>query len=263
MNTVAGIFQSRSDAERAIETLRTTHGLPDENLNLLSPGAAGAEEGAETDVPTSDTEQPGMGNAVGGVVGGAMGAAGGMTLGAAAASLLVPGVGPIMAAGLLGAALFGAGGAAAGIAAGGALEGNIAQGLPHDEIFIYEDALRQGRTVVIVQLEAEGQIYAVQGALSEAGAESVDAARDSWWVGLRDAEDEDYTGQGRDFKADEPIYRRGFEAALHPQQRGASYAESAARLSEQHSDAYTHEAFRRGYERGQSYQQNLREKYKS
>lgn len=259
MNTVAGIFQSRSDAERAIENLRAL-GLSDENLNLLSPGA-GTQ--VETDVPTSDTEQPGMGNAVGGVVGGAMGAAGGMTLGAAAASLLVPGVGPIMAAGLLGAALFGAGGAAAGMAAGGALEGNLAQGLPHDEIFIYEDALRQGRTVVIVQLQAEGQLYSVQSALSEAGAESVDAARESWWVGLRDAEDEDYTGQGRDFKTDEPIYRRGFEAALHPQLRGASYAESAERLREQHSDAYTHDAFRRGYERGQSYQQNLREKYKS
>ncbi|HEY0101784.1 MAG TPA: hypothetical protein VGB76_22855, partial [Pyrinomonadaceae bacterium] len=174
MNTVAGIFQSRSDAERAIENLRTTVGLPDENLNLLTPAAAEAQ--TETDVQTSDTEQPGMGNALGGLVGGAMGAAGGMTLGAAAASLLVPGVGPIMAAGIVGAALFGAGGAAAGMAAGGALEGNIAQGLPHDELFVYEDALRQGRTVLIVQLEDNGQVYSVQGALSEAGAESIDAA---------------------------------------------------------------------------------------
>jgi hypothetical protein len=261
MNTVAGIFQTRSDAERALENLRTTVGLPDENLNLLSPGAA--EQPAETEVPTSDTEQPGMGNAVGGLVGGAMGAAGGMTLGAAAASLLVPGVGPIMAAGIIGAALFGAGGAVAGMAAGGALEGQLAQGLPHDEIFIYEDALRQGRTVVIVQLEAEGQVYSVQSALSEAGAESIDAARESWWVGLRDAEDADYTGQGRDFKTDEPIYRSGFEAALHPQLRGASYAESAERLRERYSEAYEHDAFRRGYERGQSYDASLREKYKS
>jgi hypothetical protein len=260
MNTVAGIFQSRSDAERAIESLRAL-GLSDENLSLLAPGTTEPE--AESEVPTSDTEQPGMGNALGGLVGGAMGAAGGMTLGAAAASLLVPGVGPIMAAGIIGAALFGAGGAAAGMAAGGALEGQIAHGLPHDELFVYEDALRQGRTVVLVQLEAEGQVYAVQGALSEAGAESIDAARESWWVGLRDAEDEDYTGQGRDFKTDEPIYRRGFEAALHPQLRGASYDESAESLRERYSDDYTHDAFRRGYERGQSYQQNLQERYRS
>jgi len=260
MNTVAGIFKSRSDAERAIKNLRGI-GLSDENLSLLSPGTTDSQ--VEADVPTSDTEQPGMGNAVGGVVGGAMGAAGGMTLGAAAASLLIPGVGPIMAAGIIGAALFGAGGAVAGMAAGGALEGNIAQGLPHDELFIYEDALRQGRTVVIAQLEADGQIYSAQSALNEAGAESVDAARESWWVGLRDAEDEDYTGQGRDFKTDESLYRRGFEAALHPQLRGASYAQSAEKLREKYSDASSHEAFRRGYERGQSYQHSLREKFKS
>jgi len=260
MNTVAGIFQTREDAARAIENLRGL-GLSDENLSLLSPGTTATQ--AESDVPTSDTEQPGMGNALGGLVGGAMGAAGGMTLGAAAASLLVPGVGPIMAAGIVGAALFGAGGAAAGMAAGGALEDTIAHGLPHDELFIYEDALRQGRTVVIAQVEDDEQAQAARSALDAAGAESVDAARESWWVGLRDAEDEDYTGQGRDFKTDEPVYRRGFEAALHPQLRGASYEDSSERLRERYSDAYEHDAFRRGYERGQSYQQTLRERYKS
>ncbi|HYG08659.1 MAG TPA: hypothetical protein VD835_01680, partial [Pyrinomonadaceae bacterium] len=82
MNTVAGIFQTREDALRAVENLRGL-GLSDENLSLLSPGTTPPE--AESDVPTSDTEQPGMGNALGGLVGGAMGAASGMTLGAAAA----------------------------------------------------------------------------------------------------------------------------------------------------------------------------------
>ncbi|HEX8635168.1 MAG TPA: hypothetical protein VF703_13555 [Pyrinomonadaceae bacterium] len=260
MNTVAGIFQTREDSARAIEDLRGL-GLSDENLNLLSPGATAAQ--AESDVPTSDTEQPGMGNALGGLVGGAMGAAGGMTLGAAAASLLVPGVGPIMAAGIVGAALFGAGGAAAGMAAGGALEDSIAHGLPHDELFVYEDALRQGRTVVIAQVEDDEQAEAARAALEGAGAESVDAARESWWVGLRDAEDEDYTGQGRDFKTDEPIYRRGFEAALHPELRDASYEESGERLRERYSDAYERDAFRRGYERGQNYQKTLRERYRN
>ncbi|MBD0327220.1 MAG: hypothetical protein ICV68_12360, partial [Pyrinomonadaceae bacterium] len=230
----------------------------------LSPGDATAGQGVEdADVPTSDTEQPGMGNAVGGVVGGAMGAAGGMTLGAAAASLLVPGVGPIMAAGIIGAALFGAGGAAAGMAAGGALEGNIAQGLPHDELFVYEDALRQGKSVVIGVTDDETQIEAGRTVLAQSGAESLDAARESWWVGMRDAEEEEYTGQGKDFSTDEPFYRRGFEAALHPQRRGKTFDESAESLRERFKDDYEHEAFRRGYERGQAYHQGLREKYRS
>ena len=260
MNTVAGIFQTREDAARAVEQLRGL-GLSDANLSLLSPGTTEAQ--AEPEVPTSDTEQPGMGNALGGLVGGAMGAAGGMTLGAAAASLLIPGVGPIMAAGIVGAALFGAGGAAAGMAAGGALEDNIAHGLPHDELFIYEDALRQGRTVVIAGVEDDEQATAARATLDAAGAESVDAARESWWVGLRDAEDENYTGQGRDFKTDEPVYRRGFEAALHPGLRGASYEESAERMREKYGDACEHDAFRCGYERGQSYHQTLQERYRS
>lgn len=260
MNTVAGIFQTRGDAERALEQLRGL-GLSDEQLSLLSPGAQEAQ--SERDVPTSDTEQPGMGNALGGLVGGAMGAASGMTLGAAAASLLVPGVGPVMAAGLVGAALFGAGGAAAGMAAGGALEDTLAHGLPHDELFVYEDALRQGRTVVIAQVEDDERAKTARATLDAAGAESVDAARESWWVGLRDAEEADYTGQGRDFKTDEPVYRRGFEAALHPQMRGASYEESAERLRARYGDACEHDAFRCGYERGRSYQETLRERYRS
>jgi hypothetical protein len=106
-------------------------------------------------------------------------------------------------------------------------------------------------------------MHSAQNALEQAGAESVDAARESWWVGLRDAEGEDYMGQGRDFQTDESVYRRGFEAALHPQLRGSSYEQSAESLREKYSDAFEHDAFRRGYERGQSYQQNLRERFKS
>jgi hypothetical protein len=258
MSTVAGIFRSRADAERAVENLRSA-GIANDHLNLLTPGTTDQE--IEASVPTTETEQPGMGSALGGTVGGAMGAAGGLTIGAAAASLLVPGVGPVLAAGILGAALLGIGGAAAGAAAGGAMEDSV-EGLPHDELYVYEDALRQGRSVVLVMADDETQAETVRGVLTQAGAESIDAARDSWWVGLRDAEEEEYRNTGGDFKADEPIYRRGFEAAQHPQARGKSYEEAGARLRERYSDAYENDAFRRGYERGQNYQRGLREKYK-
>src|SRR3979409_1036096 len=117
METVAGIFQKRAGAEEAIRQLHLL-GIPNDRIALLTPGIN--DDKVESVVPTSDTEQPGMGSAMGGAVGGAMGAAGGATLGAAAASLLVPGVGPVMALGVLGAAILGAGGAATGMAAGGA-----------------------------------------------------------------------------------------------------------------------------------------------
>src|SRR3982751_4940158 len=145
MRTVAGIFKSRASAERAAEHLRSA-GIPDERISLLAPGTTVEELDAA--VPTTETEQPGMGKAIGGTVGGALGVAGGMHIGAAAASLFVPGGGPGSAAGVVGAALLGIGGAATGVAAGGAVEDAVAEGLPHDELYVYEDALRQGRTVL-------------------------------------------------------------------------------------------------------------------
>jgi hypothetical protein len=258
MSTVAGIFKSRSDAERAAENLRSA-GIAVDKVNLLMPGTTDKE--LEAAVPTTETEGPGMGGALGGTVGAAMGTAGGATIGAALASLLVPGVGPVLAAGVIGAALFGAGGAAAGAAAGSAMEDSV-EGLPHDELYVYEDALRQGRSVVICEADDDAQAEGARTVLAQAGAESIDAARESWWVGLRDAEEAEYTGQGRDFKQDEQVYRRGFEAAQHPSVRGRSLDEAVDSLRERYSDAYEAEPFRRGYERGRAYQQSLREKYK-
>ena len=258
MKTVAGIFNARADAEQAVEQLRTL-GLAENNISLLTPGTTPEE--LDERVPTTETEQPGMGTAFGTVAGGAIGIAGGLHLGSALASLLVPGVGPVLAIGLVGAALFGAGGAAAGAAAGSKVEENIATGLPHDELFVYEDALRQGRTVVIAVADTDEQGEAAQHALAQAGAETVDAARDEWWIGLRDAEGEAYTGAGGDFKSDEPLFRRGFEAALHPQARGTAYGNAAERLRASYGDVSEQEAFRRGYERGQAYQASLRERH--
>lgn len=260
MKTVAGIFNSYEDASRAAGNLRSI-GIPEDHINLLAPGTSA--EKVDAVVPTTETEQPGMGKALGGAVGGALGVAGGMHIGAAAASLFVPGVGPVLAAGILGAALLGVGGAAAGAVAGDAVEDNLAAGLPHDELYVYEDALRRGRTVVISVADDDAQGEAARGVLGQAGAESIDAARESWWVGLRDAEQEEYTGQGGDFTVDEPLYRRGFEAALHPKARMRSYENAADFLRERYSDSYTVDAFRRGYERGQTYQQSLADRYKS
>src|SRR5947209_15416270 len=169
MSTVAAIFNSRADAERAVEGLRSA-GFGEDRISLLTPGTS--QEKLD-DVPTTETEQPGMGAALGGAVGGALGVAGGLHLGAAA-SLLIPGVGPVLAAGLIGAALLGAGGAATGIAMGGALEDSMARGLPHDELFVYEDALRRGRSVVIVVADDDAQAQTARGVLAGAGAESTD-----------------------------------------------------------------------------------------
>jgi len=259
METVAGIFVSRADAERAVQQLHSI-GIADNRIALLIPGAG--ERRVAASVTTTETEPPGIGKALGGTVGGAMGVAAGGSLGAAAASLFVPGVGPVIAGGLLGAAILGAGGTAVGMAAGEVLEEELATGLPHDELFVYEDALRKGHSVVIGFVDDNQTADRVRDIFAQARAESIDAARESWWLGLRDAEAESYLEQGKDFRSHEVSYRRGFEAAQHPKLRGRSFDDVASELNDSYKKAGSDEAFRRGYERGQAYQRDLQEKIK-
>jgi len=239
MRTITGIFASRDTAAHGLRQLRAVD-VHDDRINVLAPGASEREI---ADVPTAEGEAPGTGAALGAVVGGAAGLAVGMPIGAAVASLVIPGIGPIIAVGLLGAALFGTGGAAV----GSALEDNLTEGLPRDDLFVYEDALRRGRTVVIVQPKDDGEAEAVRAALDGAGAESIDAARDEWWVGLRDQESSAYVG---DFARDELIYRCGFGAALLPFARGRSYDQTLGDLHRLYPDVCQVDAFKSGFDRG-------------
>ncbi|HXZ80267.1 MAG TPA: hypothetical protein VEG30_10080 [Terriglobales bacterium] len=256
MQPVTGIFSSQDDARRSIASLRST-GIPTEKIILLTPGDL--QTGPES-VPTDAAEQPGMGKAIGAVIG----AAGGLSAGGLLAAAVIPGVGPVTAVGVLGAAVLAASGATVGAATGGALENFTTTGLPEDELFVYEDALRKGRSVVIVITEDGHDAAPIRELLEVEGAEAVDAARQQWWIGLQGAEREHYSASGRDFQNDEKFYRLGFETALHARHRCQEFdqvsAEMANRVEEmqrQHPGADVAEAFARGYERGREYYQNL------
>jgi hypothetical protein len=248
MKSIVGVFESFSAARLAAESL-TTVGVAPQYIRLLAPGSS---EEVWNQVPTSDTEQPGMGEAVGGMVGGAVGVAAGAPLGAAIASLLLPGVGPIVAVGIAFAAVLGAGGVAAGAAAGKSLENHLFTGLPEDEVFFYEDALRRGRAVVIAFASDDDQMDAAGRVLQQGGAESLNAARESWWLGIRSAEKEHYESHNGDFHRDERSYRDGFEAALRPGMRGVPYNMALESLRLNYPDA-SETCFRHGYERGQAH----------
>ncbi len=247
MEAIVGIFRDWQSAQAAMESLRSA-GIAPDRINLVTPQDPGGS--VRTRVSMSETEQPGMGKALGGVVGGVAGATAGMGLGAAAASLLIPGIGPVAAVGLAAAALFGAGGAIGGVAAGGALENAMSHGIPKDELYLYEDALRKGRSVVFAFSENAEQASAVRERLTAAGAETLDAARDDWWTGLRRDEAADYERDGGRFEEDEAIYRRGFQAALLPEHRGRSFEDSRGNLPPSEAPFADHPAFRRGFDRG-------------
>jgi hypothetical protein len=248
MKTVAGVFRFYQAARDAMAALRRA-GFLENQVNLFYPGSGKDEIHS---IPTSDTEQPGFGGAMGGVLGGALGVAGGLELGIGATAL-IPGVGPVVAIGIAGAAILGAGGAAAGAALGQAGEGKSTEGVPADEIFFYEDALRQGRSVVLVLAKDDGEVPRAQKLLEEAGAESLDAARKDWWLGLRDAEAEHYRALGHNFELDQDAYRMGFESAVRRECRGKSIDEAADCLKWWYPEIWDSEPFRHGFERGLQY----------
>lgn len=258
MPAITGIFSRFEDAKLAAMNVTRTTGIDLDQMNLLTPGAAEAELAS---VPTTDAEQPGVGKAFGGLLGGALAAAGGMHLGAAAASLVVPGVGPVLALGTAAAVLAGAGGAAGGAALGDYFDESATHGLPTDELYLYKDALRKGRSVLVVPVENEQQGDEVREILAAAGAESLDAARESWWIGLRGAEEAEYSG-GEDFGSVESSYRLGFEAALQPQVFGKRFEDALPYLAKRYSsDLCKQPAFRVGYERGKKHSEELQERY--
>jgi hypothetical protein len=256
MNTVVGVFSSRSVAERACAELAPL-GIAEHRLNILTPQMTNREL---TEIPTIEAEQPGMGKALGAAVGGAVGLAGGMGIAEVAlASLVAPGIGPILAIGVLGGALLGALGAVT----GGTIEDYMAQGLPGDELLVYEDALRRGHSVVVVIPEDNAQEKIVRGVFERAGAETLDRAREMWWLGLRDVEKEQYQASGDSFQDDERYFRAGFEAALHSKNRGKSYQEGHQALGDAEPRLHESGPFRRGYDRGRAYLHALHQQGKS
>lgn len=255
MQAVTGVFSSRSQAEHAVQTLQA-RGIAPGKITLLIPGQH--PEAEMQSVPVDATEQPGMGKAIGALMGGAAGLTGGLVAAA------IPGVGVVSALGLLGAALLTAAGASVGAVAGAKVENSMTEGLPEDEIFVYENALRQGHSVLVVMADDKDAAKSSRELLENEGAEAVDAAREQWWIGLRSSEQEHYRESGRHFGTDEKFYRLGFEAALHARTRcrefdqvSAEMASDVEEVKQQYPDVDVETPFVRGYQRGREYYQRL------
>jgi hypothetical protein len=182
MKTVTGIFNSRSAAEAALRELQQS-GLSNDEISFLTPETSDADLNA---VPTTEGEQPGMGSAIGGVVGGAVGLSGGMQIAAALSSVLVPGIGTVLAMGFAGAALAGVAGAIGGAKAGSVVEDKLTEGLPKDELYFYIDELKKGRSVIICRTDDDPKLETAKRILASA-AQSLDAAREQRGIGLGSA----------------------------------------------------------------------------
>ncbi len=248
VKTIAAVFKTRAEAEQGVAELRSL-GISQQKINLLTPETTEEELAL---VPRTDAEQPGMTKALGAIVGGVAGFAGGYGL----VALALSGIGTVFAIGIAGGIVLAALGGVGGEVIGASIDDALSQGLPSDEFFFYEDALRQGRSVVILLADPDLNAEAARGALEKADAETIDRAREEWWIGLRDVEKEHYDGAGGDFASHGSWLRLGFEASLDPLNRSKSYQDSRLKHRTRYPDLYdetAEEAFRHGYERGQAY----------
>lgn len=146
MATVVGVFSNRQDAEKAVKALRD-QGFEKEISIAAKDDRQGQGRGrGQSDMEAGNEAGMGMGNVSDGTAwGGALGGVNGLLAGVGA--LAIPGIGPIVAAGPLAAALTGA-------VAGGVAGGLLDMGIPEQEGKGYEEDIKQGRVLAIV--EADG-----------------------------------------------------------------------------------------------------------
>ena len=138
---IVGVFDDRAAAERAVDALYQA-GFEDHHIGFVIRGADDVRGGMIVD---AEGTKDGKGAMTGAVTGGMLGG-----IVAAAAAMLVPGVGPVVAGGVL-AAFFG--GAIAGTAVGGIFGAMKGLGISEDEARFYEREFQSGRAIVAVKAE--------------------------------------------------------------------------------------------------------------
>jgi len=138
---LVGVFDDRLSAEQAVDALHRA-GFPHDQVGFAIRGTDAIRGGMIVDtIGTKDGKGAAAGAVTGGMIGGVL---------AAAVSLLIPGVGPIVAGGVL-AAFFG--GAIAGTAVGGILGAMAGLGISEEEARFYEKEFNEGRAIVAVKAE--------------------------------------------------------------------------------------------------------------
>jgi hypothetical protein len=186
--TVVALFENQADAEQAIRDLKQA-GFPKEAIGVVLRDPAYAREAAP---PPDTTPFPGE-IASGGVVGG--GILGGVVgLLAGVGALALPGVGPVIAGGVLVTSLTGAG---LGAAAGGVLGALIGLGIPDVSARYFEAGVRRGSVLVTVDAGARG----------DAARDVLRFSRGDLGLGVpgEEQEDEAWRGSERRYR-DDPAY---------------------------------------------------------
>lgn len=155
----AAIYNDRDSAEQGYSTLKS-RGYSDNDINLLMSDetrnkhfAQQHDEDNDTELGDKAMEKAGVGSAIGGTVG-AVAAA----IAAIGTSLVIPGLG-LVVAGPLAAGLAGAG---AGGLTGGIIGALVGSGIPDDQAKAYEEGVKRGGIVMGVKPRNEDDVRYLQ-----------------------------------------------------------------------------------------------------
>ncbi len=175
MKTVAGLFDTREQAQQAIQDLSRA-GFPQENISILTMGDHQKPVVEHvTDTGPSGTE---VGATTGAAIGGLSGLAVGLGL------FAIPGIGPVMAAGPIITTLAGLG---AGLAVGGLLGALVDLGVPDEQARVYAEGVRRGGTVLVYRAERDEDVQRVADVMARNGAVDIERRADEWrrtgWTG--------------------------------------------------------------------------------
>ena len=158
-----GLYRDVPSAEAGVRRFRD-EGYAGERIGIISRDPSAKDVAEDTGAKAAG------GAATGAVAGGVLGGLTGLLVGIGA--LAIPGIGPVVAGGVL-ASAFGLGGGTAvagagiGAAAGGLLGALTSLGFSRDEASYYDEGVRGGRTLVTVQ-DDEGR---AEGLFDQTGAD--------------------------------------------------------------------------------------------
>ena len=172
---VLGIYSTRVAVANAADSL-VNAGFPFSDISVLLPESLGGPEdmGTErtmgTEKATKAPEGAAVGVATGGVIGGTLGLLAGVGI------LVIPGLGPFIAAGPIMAGLAGLG---VGGAVGGVTGAFIGMGIPEFEAKRYEGRLQKGGILLSVHCDTAETIKRAKEVLKATGGEDVSSTGES------------------------------------------------------------------------------------
>lgn len=143
-NTIVALYDTIEQAKQAVQALKDA-GYTDTDISLIANDTTG-EYARDLSV-----KAPADGAATGATAGAIIGGLGGLLVGLGA--LVIPGVGPVLAAGPLAAAVSTLIGAGVGAAAGGLLGALVDLGVPEEEAGYYAEGVRRGGALVTAHVD--------------------------------------------------------------------------------------------------------------